>query len=278
MDINLEDSKKYFLKNGYCVLRGFIPTVLIDDLKVAIKGQCYYLAKKNNIEVDTNYNLDDIYNLICSHDRALGSVIFDNVRNLPEFLALVSCSAIRSAAMNLLDSKVLFSPSNSNTFRIDKQGEEEHLLDWHQDYIYEFLSSPSLTFWVPIFEVSEELGPPVIIVGSHNELKETEFTLQKNMHGDDKIIPVISQEALDLVDSKVISETYFPGDVLIMNTMVVHKSGQNKSASKNRWCAQVRIGKFEDEGLANRNWAYETSGKFELFKKLYPNLTKHPTK
>ena len=275
MNNNLEDSKKSLLVNGYCVLRDFIPSDLLDDLKVAIKGQCLYIAKNNNIEISPSYNLDEMYNLICSYDRALGSVIFDNIRNLPEFLSLVSCASIRSAASNFLNSNVLFSPPNFNTFRIDKSGEDEHLLTWHQDYTYEFLSNPSLTFWVPIFEVPEKLGPPIIISDSHSGLKETEFTMQKNIHGADKVIPVISQEALNLSDSEVVSDTYSPGDVLVMNTFVVHKSGKNKSTSRNRWTAQIRIGTFEDENLASRNWAYETSGKFDFFKKYYPDLTRH---
>jgi hypothetical protein len=278
MPKNIEESKQALSRDGCCILRNLIPLELIDDLKSSIKEQCYYLAKINNIIIDNNSSLDEIYNTICLHDRNLGSIIFENVMNLPEFLALVSCKSIRNVAKNFLDSRVLFSPPHTNTFRIDKSGEVEHLLNWHQDYTYEFLSDPSLTFWVPIFEVTEKLGPPIIIIGSHKDLKETEFTLQKNMHGKVKIIPKISQEVLNLNDSEVVTGTYSPGDVLVMNTKVVHKSGKNESLLQNRWTAQIRIGAFDNSDFANRNWTYETSGAFELFKKLYPKLTKHTQK
>lgn len=275
MQKNIEKSKQVLLKNGYCVLKDLIPKNLIEELKEAIKGQCYYIAKTNNIDVDEDYDLDQIYNLLCSYDRSLGSIIFENIRNLPEFLAIVSSKSIRRSASFFLESKVLFSPPNSNTFRIDKKGEDEHLLNWHQDYTYEFLSNPSLTFWIPIVDVPEELGPPIIISGSHENLKETIFTQSKNMHGRDKIIPVIPERVLNTDTSSLFSDSFSSGDVLVMNTLVVHKSGQNKSQIKNRWTAQIRIGSFDNKEFADRDWSYETSGKFEFFKKLHPKLTKY---
>lgn len=278
MKINLKVSKSIFLRDGFCVLRDIVPKSLIDDLKKAIKGQCLYLANHNNIELDKTLGLDKIYNVLCSHDRGLGSIIFENVRYLPEFLALVSCKNIRDIAVDFLDSEVLFSPNNSNTFRIDRHGEDEHKLNWHQDYTYEFLSNPSLTFWVPIVDTPSELGPPIIIAGSQKELKKTKFTLAKNMHGRDKVIPIISKDELKVHDSEIISDDFHAGDVLVMDTFVVHKSGENKSKTNNRWTAQIRIGTFEDKGLAERNWSFETSETFEFFKKYKPELTVYPKK
>ena len=163
MHKNIEESKQTLLRDGFCILRNLIPLELIDVFKSAIKEQCCYIAKINNIIVNDNSSLDEIYNTICSHDRKLGSVIFENIRNLPEFLSIVSADSIRSSASFFLDSKVLFSPPISNTFRIDRNSEEQHLLNWHQDYTYEFLSNPSLTFWIPIVDTPKELGPPIII-------------------------------------------------------------------------------------------------------------------
>ena len=121
-------------------------------------------------------------------------------------------------------------PSTLPILRIDRPYNSKFLTPGHQDYWFSMISDNSLTYWFPIFPVTEAMGQLHIVPGSHKQgllpfkkwTDENPFCLRDEIKEDD-YIPVALQE----------------DEVLVFSQFLVHKSMPNLSQTA-RLTLQIR--------------------------------------
>lgn len=121
-------------------------------------------------------------------------------------------------------------PSTLPVMRIDRPGEEKYLTPAHQDYWYSMLCENSITFWMPLLPVTEEMGYLSAVPCSHKLgilpirpwTNENPFTVARQFAEKEYAsLPVRDDEAL------------------VFYQLLVHRSASNTS-DKARFTIQVR--------------------------------------
>jgi len=121
-------------------------------------------------------------------------------------------------------------PSTLPIVRIDRPYKSKFLTPAHQDYWFSMLSDNSLTYWFPVFPVTEAMGQLHVVPGSHKQgilpfkkwTNENPFCLRDEIEADD-YIPVALQD----------------DEVLVFSQFLVHKSTANFSQTA-RLTMQIR--------------------------------------
>ena len=123
-----------------------------------------------------------------------------------------------------------------------------HTLSAHQDSISMRGASNAVVVWLPLAEISQELGPLQIVPSSH---------LKGNLAGD------IDEFGFGVIPDSMFKDEDFtslegmgPGDVVIFNSHLVHRSGKLWTDSGIRWTLQFRYNdlldeRFVEEGFTN---------------------------
>lgn len=129
--------------------------------------------------------------------------------------------------------------------RTDMPRDEQYTQGWHQDWRFGQGSLNSVTFWVPLHDVSEENGTVEVMPGTHT---------MGYLACDELLNPrrfVIPEDTLA-------GRPFFPveikqGDALVFSQMLVHRSGYNRSGQP-RLTTQIRFvdyaeRRFVEQGL-----------------------------
>ena len=128
---------------------------------------------------------------------------------------------------------------NASNIRMDDAGENVNKFHWHQDFTYLLGSKNSITYWIPLQDVSSTLGGIEVVAGSHKKgLAEFEVTndvaKQKTSH--------ISPN--DIVLSSEPSQTATPmelnyGEAVVFSQFLLHRSLEH-TGHHTRWTVQIR--------------------------------------
>lgn len=263
--------KQAFLAEGYSFVPGAIDSGLIADIRDSIRDVILYVLRRENIPHDPTDDLDRLYDTLCQADRTLGARAFDQVRTLPDSYRLIHDKGLRDIASHVLGSTLLTVPFEKFQLRADRPDEGWSLLDWHQDYTYNMVSHPTITFWTSLTRTSFDMGPVEVVPGSHSAPLATELQERVNLQGRKGVKPVILSSERDSWDGRAVRFETEPGDVVLIHQFVVHRSGRNRS-DRNRWSFQIRYGHLDNPSYYEREWQYEKGGTFELFEKYHGEL------
>lgn len=118
-----------------------------------------------------------------------------------------------------------------------------HTVPPHQDWASMQGSINSIVVWIPLIDINQDLGSIALVPGSH---KEGLISNQKinNFGMVDKYI-----------DSDFISYDVEPGDILLFNSFLVHKSGNNITNSI-RWSCHMRYNDLDDSSFIERGYPH----------------------
>lgn len=117
----------------------------------------------------------------------------------------------------------------------------------HQDWSSMQGSADSLVIWLPLTDMDDSLGPLEIIPGSH-ERGLRASTLTAGGFG-------------QLLDESIASgESFVPvpmkaGDVLVFSSMLIHRSGDNRS-DRFRWSCNFRYNNLADDSFIGRGYPH----------------------
>jgi hypothetical protein len=267
---------EHFREQGFLLIREFydIPSE-IEPVLHAIYGIIGILLEKYKVKINRlpfDYNTFDhgLKHLI-EIDRSIGGVIYDAVKQIPAFQRIICCHANEKLFMQLRKTTLSGIASGGSGIRIDHPHESKFMAPWHQEYPAQLRSSDGLVFWSPLRPLTQELGPVEICPGSHKEgaLKVLTF---------DETAPEKSGAyALRLFNESDILSRYEkiaplsqPGDLLIMDWFVLHRSGINSSPDS-RWTMQLRYFNFTEESGIKHNWKGSFAAGMD-FGKLFPEL------
>ena len=140
---------------------------------------------------------------------------------LPEFLAAIQNQTIKSIANSLVGDEV----STMRTMVVNKPSQSKTPLPWHQDISASWPMSmrPTLTIWIALDEVDEENGCVEWLSGSHNlgEIDGGHLTSESSLS--------------DLLSKHpVVKGILKPGDAIVFDNAVIHRSSPNFSGRRRR--------------------------------------------
>lgn len=197
---------------------------------------------------------DSGYQSLIAHNRRLGAVVYDAVKQIPAFVRLTASEKHDGLMQELRGTDLPAVAAGGYGIRIDNPFEEKFRANWHQDYPSQLRSLDGLVFWSPLVELTEDLGPLQIAVASHkkglaplwsrdpdNPEKTGAYALRL-AHENETLAPYAKVQGLAS-----------PGDLLVIDYLNLHASGFNRGA-RSRWSMQMRYFNFREPTGQSYDW------------------------
>ena len=252
-----DTARQGFASKGYAVLPGFYdPVADIAPIQEGIRQILSLVCRKYDVDAptDTPANAMSVaYPRLIAKNRAWGGEVYDAVKQIPEFLRLVTQAANSDVFKALRPGSVPGIAAGGYGMRIDNPGEEKFRAQWHQEFPSQLRSVDGIVFWTPLLPVTADMGPVQIAEGSHAE----------------GLVPVYEDDAgagktgayalhLDgceerLQRYKIVAPLTVPGDLVLMDFLTLHQSGHNVSKTP-RWSIQFRYFNFAESVGVRIGW------------------------
>jgi hypothetical protein len=192
-------------------------------------------------------------------DRKLGGIVYDAIKQIPGVIRLLSSEKNLQLARVVRESQLVGIIARGHGVRIDNPNEDKYLTFWHQDYFGHLHSPDGLVFWVPLRDVTRDLGPVEFCVGSHTNGffplynppenkydKATETTMYGSSHRIYQEEAIVARYEKDAPLSSI-------GDLVLVDFACLHRSSPNRS-SRPRWTMQLRYFNFEHPVGIDYGW------------------------
>jgi phytanoyl-CoA hydroxylase len=240
-----------YREKGFILIRNFFDKKETDNILAEVKR-----VFAIQIHLFSSISIEEI---IKKEESCFAELVFDLFKN--HFDVFTNCSkqvqhlislhkfGVQNKLLEVLTGLGLEFPIISvrpcvlmNSKYLDKDGDNGRYwrLPSHQDWYYSQGSLDSVTVWYPLISVNSELGALQLVPESHKwGLQKTE-----NSYG---------ELDFELEDDKYISFDMDKGDVLIFNSLLIHRSGVNNT-NKIRWSSQLRFNNLIEETFVDRNF------------------------
>jgi len=164
------------------------------------------------------------------------SEIYDACQSSVSLVNLITSRKISEISTRLLDCEISQLSHSGNMIRMDPPYDTRNKTAWHQEIA--FVRNPGLVLWIPLVEMTDDIGPLHILKKSH---LEGEIVIERNNINDYTSSRVSQTEIPDEIlekfeDSAVEIEK---GDALFFDHKLIHKSGDNTS-KRIRFSCQTR--------------------------------------
>jgi ectoine hydroxylase-related dioxygenase (phytanoyl-CoA dioxygenase family) len=120
-----------------------------------------------------------------------------------------------------------------------------HTVDSHQDWRSMQGSLDSVVIWIPLRNISKELGALEILPSSHLHGLRTDYI--ENGFG---MVNLSNEEKLNLVSVEVEA-----GDILLFSSFLIHQSGINIT-NEPRWSCHFRYNNLDERTFIERKYAH----------------------
>ena len=237
-------------ENGWIQIENVIPLDFISECRSQISEVVFAVAESHGVDLSSHPTLNEQFNAICAHDRALGGMVYDCMRYHPLMQRMSTEPKIVEIACELLKPKRLFHVHDQLHFRIDRSGEDRFQLQWHQDYWFNNTSTRAVTVWIPLFETTVDMGPMQIIDGSHRDATKVRIDPKYKTNWDmNKLITL----AEDIPYEKGRCAPCPAGSAVFLNALTMQRSGRNDT-SRNRFTIVLRYADLFDAELVKKRW------------------------
>ncbi len=190
---------------------------------------------------------------LAQRDRAQLGRVYDAIRKLHAFWALVGNAPLAATARALLGTDTLGIAFRGAGIRLDLPHEDRWRSQWHQEYHSQMSSPRGLVAWFSLVPVTHDMGPVRIARGSHREGILPVHCNDPMNKGRDytQTFTIPNVDAL-LERYPVVQHETDACEVVFIDFMTLHQSGFNTSAGRSRVTAQVRFFDMtEATGVAN---------------------------
>ena len=233
-----------YSKNGYAILKNIVPYTRID----ALLENIYKLYRKYS----TDYELDgseDPWKSEMFHkkliefrkkDPKLFGAIYDSLKTSLTLTQLVSDDKIVDNVAKFLNVKPSDISISEPMCRLDVPNDKRNALEWHQERSFfpqNRDGSHSLVCWIPLTNVTEEMGAIHISPESHKGGLIIPERNEKKNGSSTRQISVPEEHIKKYEDLTVPVDV---GDVVFLNMLLFHRSGVNIS-DKIRYAVQARF-------------------------------------
>ena len=192
--------------------------ILVDDLmtgKRSLAGMFFQLDPNSADYKDVNFD-QTVFSGPSLNYRKIKDLEY-----IPEFLAAIQNEQIKSISNSLIGEEV----STMRTMIVNKPSQSKTPLPWHQDISASWPMSmrPILTIWIALDEVDEENGCVEWLSGSH-KLGEIDGG---HLTSDSSLADLLSKH-------EVLKGILKPGDAIVFDNGVIHRSSPNLSGRRRR--------------------------------------------
>ncbi len=275
------DQRQQFHANGLLIVRNFYDAQQdIEPIQRAIHDVIGQVMLRHGVAdtrpAFTPEAFDAGYVDLIRQNRAWGAEIYDAVKQLPSFVRLVAHPKHEQLMRELRPGSVPGIAGGGYGIRIDNPNEDRFRAQWHQEYPAQLRSLDGLVYWSPLVAVTQAMGPVQFCPGSHVEGALPVVT----GHPDDPsrkgaYAIMLKDEAALVTRYEKIAPLLNPGDIVIVDFLLVHASGHNRG-DRSRWSMQLRYFNFANETGRSYGW----KGSFangQDFRSIHPELCADPT-
>jgi hypothetical protein len=215
-------------------------------------------------------SVDELYQYLWETNPDHARMSLTLGRDLPSFMHLITSPKLRAIMTTVLASDNLIMPYDWCLFRVDGPATSVSHFDWHQDYPYNVISKTAATFWIPLTNIDEDMGPVHYVPNSHRDLWPVSSKVEIKQNNPNRL-PIKDLARLSTIweKSAISTGALNRGDLVIFNSLLVHRSGINQS-DKYRWIMNGRYADASDPELTARGF-YTARTKYpDYFKTAHP--------
>lgn len=266
----------FFKSEGYLILPNFYDFEKeILPIQKAIYELIGIVAEKYSIEIsrgpfDSN-SFDECYLDIIKVNRSYGGEIYDAVKQIPAFIRLVSNPKNDEIFKALRPGSSSGIAAAGYGIRINNPFEDKYRANWHQEYPSQLRSLDGLVFWSPLINVTVDEGPVAICPKSQVEGPIPVYTTDiRNKEKQGAYSLVLRDEENLIKKYQQISPLSQPTDLIIMDFLLIHASGYNKS-NRALWSMQFRYFNYLEKTGLNHGWKGGFASGVD-FRNIHPEL------
>jgi hypothetical protein len=212
---------------------------------------------------------DDGYLGLIAADRRWGGEVYDAVKQIPAFVRLVGHPDNEALVRALRPGCVPGLAAGGHGIRIDNPDEDRYRAHWHQEYPAQLRSLDGVVFWSPLLAITPELGPVTLCPGSHREgplpVREEAVGARSGAYA-----LRLADEAAVVGRHPQLAPLTRPGDLVVMDFLLVHASGFNR-AGRPRWSMQFRYFNFAEPTGRAHGWKGSYAAGVD-FRRIHPEL------
>lgn len=239
-----------------------------ESLGAMVRGR----LRSQGAQPDAGGDLDALFNQLCAIERKLGGGIVDAGKETAEFVAMMSDPFALSLARFVMNAERVHAPFGLSLFRVDRPNESRYTFDWHQDFPYNLLSRSGVTTWIPLTDVTPEMGPMKVVPGSHRSILPVRaITRYEPGKALSNRFFSFADELSQELEARAVEVPAQAGDLVIFSTTLAHRSGENRSG-RSRWVANIRYGDLLDGDVVGRGWRIPRGSNLSIFHELFPEL------
>ncbi|GGE88704.1 MULTISPECIES: phytanoyl-CoA dioxygenase family protein [Stappia] len=246
-----------FRKDGYTIIRGFYdPAKQVEPVRQGARWIIEALCRKYGVDAPTATVEDALgpgYLALAAASRAWGGEVYDAVKQIPAFMSLVSDPRNSELFAALRPGAVPGLAAGGYGIRIDAPGEAKFRAPWHQEFPAQLRSPDGIVFWSPLIPVFPELGPVELAVGSHKEGIVPVWEDDGGVGKTGAYALRLDREEERLARYQHAAPLTEPGDLILMDFLTLHQSGQNRSDIP-RWSMQFRYFNYADPLGEKLSW------------------------
>lgn len=277
IDQLLDDSQvREFKTNGVLVLRSFYnPSQDIEPIQRGIYDLVGILIDKYHLSINRPAFAPEVfdagYQELIAANRAYGGELYDAVKQIPAFMRIVSHPCHDQLFAQLRPTCLPGVAGGGYGIRIDNPHEDRFRANWHQEYPAQLRSLDGLVFWSPLVPVTEDMGPVIFCPGSQVEGPIPVYTQTPNAPEKTGAysLTLKNEESL-LWKYPQISPLTSPGDLVLIDFLVLHASGYNRS-KRSRWTMQLRYFNFLEPTGQCHGWKGSYAAGVD-FRTIHPDL------
>ena len=269
------DQIESFQRDGFLVVKSAYDRNSIEQIQHGIYEIVGLVMKQNGIpdcrSAFSPDSFDDGFNDMIRNDRVLGSIVYDAVKQIPEFIRLLGHPMHEKIMRQLRPGAIPALAAGGYGIRIDNPGEDKFRVFWHQEYPSQLRSLNGIVFWSPLLCITPELGPVQVCAGSHVEGALP--VVVDSGEARDKAGAYslrLSKEAEYLTRYVCANPLLEPTDLIILDFLVLHASGYNR-AERSRWSMQFRYFDFTEPVGMSHGWRGSYASGVD-FTKIHPEL------
>ena len=229
-----------FSMQGYLIIKGFYDLEHdIEPIQYGIWKILNIIFKKYNIKVErkpfSRTTFDYGYQKLIAINRKYGGEVYDAIKQIPSFMRMVSLEKNSEIFMQIRDSAMPGIAAAGYGIRIDNPNEEQYRSLWHYEYRDQLRSIDGVVFWSPLIPITSDLGPVQICPQSHQGgLRRSFVSAPDSSEKTGAYAMRLENESALLDQYEVVAPLSEPGDLILIDFLTLHSSGNNISR-RSRW-------------------------------------------
>ena len=240
-----EDIVESYTKNGFAIVKNIVPTQRINSILENI----FNLFCKYSTDYEDLKNMERPWNMELFHKKLIElrkkdvesfGAIYDSLKTSITLTQLVTDDKVVDYVAKFLKIKSSDLSISEPMCRLDVPNDKRNRLDWHQERSF-FPQNRNglngLVCWIPLTDITEEMGPIHISPRSHTEGQLKLSNERKKNISYTTQIPIPEEFTSKYEDLVVFANA---GDAIFFNMLLFHSSGQNIS-NKIRLAIQGRF-------------------------------------